>query len=99
MTKVWLPIVAAALAVLPSNVLGQLATGQPDANRLTVARLHYGGGGDWYANPTSLPNLSKPTWDSATTTSAEVTRGKSIGSEEITTSERAAPPRDSGPYD
>lgn len=23
----------------------------------TVARLHYGGGGDWYANPTSLPNL------------------------------------------
>ncbi len=23
----------------------------------TVARLHYDGGGDWYANPTSLPNL------------------------------------------
>jgi len=23
----------------------------------TIARLHYGGGGDWYANPSSLPNL------------------------------------------
>jgi hypothetical protein len=25
--------------------------------RLAVARLQYGGGGDWYANPSSLPNL------------------------------------------
>lgn len=24
---------------------------------LTIARLHYEGGGDWYANPSSLPNL------------------------------------------
>jgi hypothetical protein len=24
---------------------------------LTIARLHYDGGGDWYANPSSLPNL------------------------------------------
>lgn len=23
----------------------------------TIARLHYNGGGDWYANPSSLPNL------------------------------------------
>lgn len=23
----------------------------------TIARLHYAGGGDWYANPSSLPNL------------------------------------------
>jgi hypothetical protein len=23
----------------------------------TIAQLHYGGGGDWYANPSSLPNL------------------------------------------
>ncbi|MFQ5746392.1 MAG: DUF4159 domain-containing protein [Gemmatimonadota bacterium] len=29
-----------------------VATGAP-----TVARLHYSGGGDWYANPSSLPNL------------------------------------------
>ena len=28
-----------------------------------LARLHYGGGGDWYANPTSLPNLAKALQD------------------------------------
>lgn len=28
---------------------------QSDA--LTIGRLHYDGGGDWYANPSSLPNL------------------------------------------
>ncbi len=27
--------------------------------QLTIARLKYGGGGDWYANPSSLPNLVK----------------------------------------
>ena len=27
--------------------------------RLTIARLQYDGGGDWYANPSSLPNLLK----------------------------------------
>src|SRR5216110_1795624 len=27
------------------------------AASLTVGRLHYDGGGDWYANPSSLPNL------------------------------------------
>jgi len=27
------------------------------APRLTIARLQYDGGGDWYANPSSLPNL------------------------------------------
>jgi hypothetical protein len=26
---------------------------------MTVGRLHYDGGGDWYANPSSLPNLLK----------------------------------------
>src|SRR5919206_4093311 len=25
--------------------------------RMTVARLQYDGGGDWYANPSSIPNL------------------------------------------
>lgn len=38
---------ALALMVLP--------TAAPDS--LTVARLQYEGGGDWYANPSSLPNL------------------------------------------
>jgi len=26
-------------------------------SRMTIGRLHYEGGGDWYANPSSLPNL------------------------------------------
>jgi len=29
---------------------------RPDAT-LTIGRLHYDGGGDWYGNPSSLPNL------------------------------------------
>lgn len=29
----------------------------PTAALLTIGRLHYDGGGDWYANPSSLPNL------------------------------------------
>jgi hypothetical protein len=33
-----------------------LAGGRTDAP-LVVGRLHYDGGGDWYANPSSLPNL------------------------------------------
>ena len=35
------------------------ASGAPaaDGARLTIARLQYDGGGDWYANPSSLPNL------------------------------------------
>ena len=28
-----------------------------DGASLTIGRLHYDGGGDWYANPSSLPNL------------------------------------------
>ncbi|MCC7194747.1 MAG: DUF4159 domain-containing protein [Gemmatimonadaceae bacterium] len=31
----------------------------PPAPRLAIARLQYDGGGDWYANPSSLPNLIK----------------------------------------
>ena len=37
-------------------LLGLLVTAAMAAP-LQVARLKYGGGGDWYANPTSLPNL------------------------------------------
>jgi hypothetical protein len=46
-------LAAAALAV------GTAGVGAPEAraSRLTIARLQYDGGGDWYANPSSLPNL------------------------------------------
>lgn len=46
------------LALVLSLVAATFATAvgaSPSA--VTVARLKYGGGGDWYANPTSLPNL------------------------------------------
>lgn len=33
------------------------ASASVQAPRLTIARLQYEGGGDWYANPSSLPNL------------------------------------------
>jgi hypothetical protein len=40
-----------ALALLPA------ATSHSAAPVMTIGRLHYDGGGDWYANPSSLPNL------------------------------------------
>lgn len=39
------------LVFLPTFTLGQ--------NNYSIAVLKYNGGGDWYANPTSLPNLIK----------------------------------------
>ena len=48
--------------------LGGFAAGAPPLSpwagatavpRLGIARLQYDGGGDWYANPSSLPNLLK----------------------------------------
>ena len=46
-------ILAAALLML----LGRPAAAEDSVRAVTVARLKYGGGGDWYANTTSLPNL------------------------------------------
>ena len=37
--------------------LGTPLAAQQEGTDLTVGRLHYEGGGDWYANPSSLPNL------------------------------------------
>jgi hypothetical protein len=47
-------ILLLALCAMPAAVSAQ-ATGRAPA--LTIGRLHYDGGGDWYANPSSLPNL------------------------------------------
>ena len=51
-------IVVAALALQATPPPVPTATG-PGAVQtgLTIARLQYDGGGDWYANPSSLPNL------------------------------------------
>lgn len=45
------------LAALLAIALGSF--GPAAAPRMTIARLQYEGGGDWYANPSSLPNLLK----------------------------------------
>ncbi len=52
---------AVTLALLAWPVVSEAQSlaseGPGDVTRLTIARLHYNGGGDWYANPSSLPNL------------------------------------------
>jgi hypothetical protein len=48
---------AGAIAFLAPLVLGTALAAAAATDAVTVARLKYGGGGDWYANPTSLPNL------------------------------------------
>ncbi len=43
-----LPVLAVSLAAIAAR---------PAPPQLTIAQLQYGGGGDWYANPSGLPNL------------------------------------------
>ena len=50
------------MLIRPAAALLALALtsfGPAPAAKLTIARLQYDGGGDWYANPSSLPNLLK----------------------------------------
>jgi hypothetical protein len=55
MTRISL-LVAVVLVALPRVSLAQRAPAEDHAT-MTVGRLHYDGGGDWYANPSSLVNL------------------------------------------
>ena len=53
---------ASALLLSGLVVTGSAAAQGPAATPaagalMTIGRLHYDGGGDWYANPSSLPNL------------------------------------------
>ena len=43
-----------SLALIASAALSLGASPAPE---LTIAQVQYGGGGDWYANPSGLPNL------------------------------------------
>ncbi len=47
-----------SLTLVTSIVLGLVGgvVAEPDS-ALTIGRLQYDGGGDWYANPSSIPNL------------------------------------------
>jgi hypothetical protein len=46
-------------ALLPGASTIDVSAETTPAPRLGIARLQYDGGGDWYANPSSLPNLLK----------------------------------------
>ena len=50
-------LVAVAVALLLSPLHPLNPGGSGGAEALTIGRLQYDGGGDWYANPSSLPNL------------------------------------------
>ncbi len=47
------------LLLVPALILGPLPSAESPGGVFRLGRLHYGGGGDWYANPTSLPNLAR----------------------------------------
>lgn len=55
-SHLWLMPLAFLALVLSAAVPFPLASGET-IPRLGIARLQYDGGGDWYANPSSLPNL------------------------------------------
>ena len=46
-----------ALVLLVAVAASAPVSAQVQSSSLTIGRLHYDGGGDWYANPSSLPNL------------------------------------------
>ena len=54
----WLPLLLAVWPLGVAQAQAQVDEIDPDA-RFVVGRVKYGGGGDWYSDPTSLPNLLK----------------------------------------
>jgi hypothetical protein len=52
----WCRVVLLATLAVAAPASAQLGH-SAETGRFTIARLHYAGGGDWYANQSSLPNL------------------------------------------
>jgi hypothetical protein len=50
-------ILAEPSMIAPAEIHGSGAPSFVSAGPPGIARLQYGGGGDWYANPSALPNL------------------------------------------
>ncbi len=76
---------ARALVLLPAVALagGSPAVQRTAATGLTIGRLHYDGGGDWYANPSSLPNLLETIRSRTTLEVAERERVVTLSSPEL----------------
>ncbi len=51
----WPP--ATSIPTVAGPTPSDIQSGAFPVPRMTIARLQYDGGGDWYANPSSLPNL------------------------------------------
>jgi hypothetical protein len=50
-------LAAAIIALSTAFALAQMPTGDPaEESGVRIARVKYGGGGDWYSDPSSLPN-------------------------------------------
>jgi len=50
-------LIALAMALVPASLLADRPVGNPsDEYGIRIARLKYGGGGDWYSDPSSIPN-------------------------------------------
>ena len=71
----WVCVVGIALGVAYPPI-------RPSAP-LTIARLHYDGGGDWYANPSSLPNLLRAIRERTGLDVAERERAVTLSSPEL----------------
>ncbi|MFC1528865.1 DUF4159 domain-containing protein [Candidatus Latescibacterota bacterium] len=65
------------VALLPSGFSGF------SAEKFTIARLKYAGGGDWYSNPSSLPNLMRFVRENTSIPVSEEEAVVSISSEEL----------------
>jgi len=70
---------AACLIVFAGAVVPYTHAREP----LTIARLKYGGGGDWYSNPSSLPNLMKFVQDNASIPVTGTETAVAVGDEEL----------------
>lgn len=71
-----------AVSLVLGGAMPPLGEGAPPPG-LTIGRLHYDGGGDWYANPSSLPNLlsairSRTTLQMATQERVVTLRGEDL---------------------
>ena len=52
-------VLRVSFLALAFSMAGTSVAPSAKAPTLTIGRLHYEGGGDWYANPSSIPNLLK----------------------------------------
>ncbi|MEE9466576.1 MAG: DUF4159 domain-containing protein [Candidatus Neomarinimicrobiota bacterium] len=76
------------VGLLAGALLLALATAraQTPPGALVITRLQYGGGGDWYADPSSLPNLIAFTRENTDITIAPEERRAKIGDDTFTES-------------